>query len=344
MSDGIVTPTSDDTLATPPIRTPIASSDGNPLKQWYYYLRQGATLINAHTDAIGTLARALRYGTHADRLTTDPEPPGALWIESDRGNLIYEAQADANGIPHWVYVAGAMVGTIIATDKRPTDLTAYDNELLYISTDSTSVRWDGTALAWKAVFSLFDLGPAPQVSQVLLKANGLGDLSLLSYAPDSAHVGFDVELAAGAWKAANATCAWLSKAGGLLAIYGASGATVGAGVTQTVMLAVNLTNGNVGVGVSDPSTRFEAFGRTTLSANSETFALGLRYNRSSSPMYLGANSSGNFILSDAGGNTRVVVDQAGHIVFMNLPNVNPGAGSKQIWYDPADSNRVKYAP
>jgi hypothetical protein len=34
----------------------------------------------------------------------------------------------------------------------------------------------------------------------------------------------------------------------------------------------------------------------------------------------------------------------GGVVFDNLPSTNPGAGSKQIWYDPADGNRVKYAP
>lgn len=28
----------------------------------------------------------------------------------------------------------------------------------------------------------------------------------------------------------------------------------------------------------------------------------------------------------------------------NLPSVAPAAGSKQMWYDPADSNRVKYVP
>lgn len=27
-----------------------------------------------------------------------------------------------------------------------------------------------------------------------------------------------------------------------------------------------------------------------------------------------------------------------------LPNANPGAGTKQFWYDPADGNRVKFAP
>lgn len=32
------------------------------------------------------------------------------------------------------------------------------------------------------------------------------------------------------------------------------------------------------------------------------------------------------------------------IIFTGLPAANPGAGTKQFWYDPADGNRVKYSP
>jgi hypothetical protein len=34
---------------------------------------------------------------------------------------------------------------------------------------------------------------------------------------------------------------------------------------------------------------------------------------------------------------------ASNYVFDNLPSSNPGAGSKNFWYDPADGNRIKYA-
>lgn len=144
MSDAIVTPTSDGTLATPPVRTPIASADGNALKQWYYYLRQGATLINAHTDAIGTLARALRYGKHADRLTTDPEPPGALWIESDRDNVLYEAQLIGTPpAPAWVFVSGTMADSL---SNIPTDLGPNDVNFQFATSDTYELyRWSGSA-------------------------------------------------------------------------------------------------------------------------------------------------------------------------------------------------------
>jgi len=33
----------------------------------------------------------------------------------------------------------------------------------------------------------------------------------------------------------------------------------------------------------------------------------------------------------------------GNLQVTNLPSASPGAGSKKLWYDPADSNRVKFA-
>ena len=54
--------------------------------------------------------------------------------------------------------------------------------------------------------------------------------------------------------------------------------------------------------------------------------------------------SGDFIACFINGALRFGVDQNGGIVAAGLPNANPGAGSKALWYDPADSNRVKYAP
>ena len=53
---------------------------------------------------------------------------------------------------------------------------------------------------------------------------------------------------------------------------------------------------------------------------------------------LNLGASGNSILaevSSVGGTT---------LKMTALPSSNPGVGSKQFWYDPTDSNRVKYAP
>jgi hypothetical protein len=60
-----------------------------------------------------------------------------------------------------------------------------------------------------------------------------------------------------------------------------------------------------------------------------------------------------FAVSGAGGafsspaqfaNVKMLIRADGGVRIPNLPSTNPGAGSKQLWYDPADGNRVKYAP
>jgi len=38
------------------------------------------------------------------------------------------------------------------------------------------------------------------------------------------------------------------------------------------------------------------------------------------------------------------VSLQGNVLLTALPSTAPAAGSKQLWYDPADSNRVKYQP
>jgi len=50
-------------------------------------------------------------------------------------------------------------------------------------------------------------------------------------------------------------------------------------------------------------------------------------------------------LSTWGGNNALVLQDAGGLVKIPyLPNASPGAGTKALWYDPADDNRVKFAP
>ena len=55
-----------------------------------------------------------------------------------------------------------------------------------------------------------------------------------------------------------------------------------------------------------------------------------------------------FKSATSGANPRTLVDiaefTAGGFTLSILNSSNPGAGSKKIWYDPADGNRVKFAP
>lgn len=255
-------------IVTPPIRTPLTPPEAAPIgrssdrriadiegrlndlaatRDWWLYwnsLTQGVNQNAANIDAIAQeLAAELRSGTHAERLAVAPDQLGALWIETDRNNIVYQAQ-DVAGTPAWVYVTGAMYGTVIALDQRPTDLGVNDAGLIFLSSDSTSVRWNGGN--WEPLGRILDLGAAPPVSQLVLKANGQGGLSFLTYAPDNLQIGFDAELdipGVGGFKALAPTCGWISKIGGVLHLYGSGGNVVGGPALQTSLALVNLATG-----------------------------------------------------------------------------------------------------
>lgn len=153
-------------IVTPPARTPLLE-DGGPRgsqitsRDWWLYWNQLTLRGNRNAADIDKLEAAdveikgdisgldrdldfmLRSDTHAERLATSPDPADALWVETDRQNVVYQAQIVGGGFV-WRYVAGAMWGTIIAVDERPTDLGANDVGFLFLSSDSASVRWSGT--------------------------------------------------------------------------------------------------------------------------------------------------------------------------------------------------------
>lgn len=49
------------------------------------------------------------------------------------------------------------------------------------------------------------------------------------------------------------------------------------------------------------------------------------------------------VINDAGSGFTTLRLNASNYVLVQLPSANPGAGTKQLWYDPADSNRIKFA-
>jgi hypothetical protein len=124
-----------DILVTPPIRTPLTSSNGDSTTAatpdssgvtrttrdwWLYWNRLGA---QANSNA-----KLVTQGTHADRPTATDSPDGALYVETDRG-AIYQAR---NGV--WQYLAGTMWGTV-TPDQRPTDLGVNDGGFDFRGTD-----------------------------------------------------------------------------------------------------------------------------------------------------------------------------------------------------------------
>lgn len=227
-------------------------------------------------------------GTHAERLTTNPGgvPDAGFCIETDRG-AIYQSRFVGTA-QAWVLVAGFMTGVLAA---RPKDLGANDSGLFFSATDALDYRWNGTGwttldtargggalthvgrltkvtaagtLGESAVTDdgstitspeklVIDLGASPANSQIVLRAAGLGALSLICFSTDLQRVDFDQERLNGVQIATNAIVGRIQKNVGKLRFYGAAGQTVGTAIGTTggplVLLAtLDLATGAWGFG------------------------------------------------------------------------------------------------
>jgi hypothetical protein len=328
-----------DKLQTPPIRTPLAEGNGqsagsngaraNTAKEWYLYWQQAGELANDHTDSIAELDTALavleatvnaslQYGTHAGRPAANTVPRDALYIETDRDNVIYQAR-DVAGTPAWVYVAGVMWDTI-SPDNRPLGLGANDVNFAYRATDTTAAyRWSGSA--W------VDITPATPVTgaanlthpNVVTKVSASGQITEGGITDQSAANSDRLHITA-------AGLVGIGTAGPTTALTvqaGASGA-----FTPMVTLNVNLA-GTAGEGAS----------LDWADASSHTIFARIRSLCRTAGQYDLAFST---YFGAALESLRLTA--SGGVMLPALPSSNPGAGSKQLWYDPADGNRVKYAP
>jgi hypothetical protein len=180
-------------LVTPPIRSALMEEKepnaNTPARDWWLHwnsvtLRgnqnaadidaleaQAAELASGIAALDDEVSHMLRPGTHAARLAAAPDPIGALWMETDRNNVVYQAQTVA-GSPAWVYVTGTMWGTF-SPDQRPADLGGNDAGFDFRTTvaPSREFRWSGSAwveigsgyyiLANGSASPLFTLSPVP---------------------------------------------------------------------------------------------------------------------------------------------------------------------------------------
>ncbi len=110
----------------------------------------------------------------------------------------------------------------------------------------SSLTDNGTAVSGTEPVHL-DTGAAPANSQLTLKANALGVLSLKCQAADNQVIGFDVDYVASGYVAANASVGLLLKNGAQVLLIGSVGNTIGNAPTLNNLLIVDLATGNLDV-------------------------------------------------------------------------------------------------
>ena len=119
----------------------ILSGDINSLQG------QVAALTPATSGLAGAITKngQVVYGTHSQR-TQNASPStllASLFVEIDRGNVVYEAQNITAGNAQWVFVSG-IYGAALA--QEPTDLGVNDAGFLFFATDTRVLsRWSGSA-------------------------------------------------------------------------------------------------------------------------------------------------------------------------------------------------------
>jgi hypothetical protein len=375
-----------DILVTPPIRTPLTSSDGDATtgsapdsrsvtrttRDWWLYWDRLGAQVNSN-------AKLVTQGTHADRPTATDSPDGAIYVETDRG-AIYQAR---NGV--WQYLAGTMWGTV-TPDQRPMDLGVNDGGFDFRGTDDarefiwsqtqwievTEVRYGTHAgrpnpldVVNGALYVEFDRGGVIYQNQnnvwKYLAGTMWGTLS-----PDQRPADLGVDDGGFDFRATDqqrefiwSQTVWVETTPVTGAVnlthpnvvtkVGTAGQIVEGGIIDESAAnsdRLHITAaGNVGIAISNPSCR--------LSVGTEIADQKLALYDGTSGNFYGFGIRGGILMYQSGAShvfytgatvERMRIGASGEIMIQNLPAGNPGAGSKQLWYDPADGNRVKFAP
>jgi hypothetical protein len=118
-------------------------------------LRRIALAIGGGGEGTAPANAAVIYGTHAERVSRPvPSEAGMLFIETDRGNVMYQNQGGA-----WRYLSGTMLGTL-TPDYRPADLGPNDVGFDFVATDQQrEFFWSGSV--WKETTPANDVQIAP---------------------------------------------------------------------------------------------------------------------------------------------------------------------------------------
>jgi hypothetical protein len=117
----------------------------------------------------------------------------------------------------------------------------------------------------------------------------------------------------------------------------------------TTVLQASGATGRVGIGTSAPSCVLDvhcaAAGQSLNLTDGVNSTLLVTHGSTptANSVIFNALGSGSIHFENNGVQTFSLLSGNG-IQMKNLRSTNPGTGSKQLWYDPADSNRIKYAP
>jgi hypothetical protein len=110
-------------------------------------------------------------------------------------------------------------------------------------------------------------GAAPTSGQFRLSANSAGSLSGIAYSANNIALGFDVDYSSGSWLARDGAVAWLYKTSGKFFIQGSTGNTVGSSAAVNNYVAVDLSNGNFGIGTTSPAAKLDVNGNANVTGN-----------------------------------------------------------------------------
>jgi hypothetical protein len=110
-------------------------------------------------------------------------------------------------------------------------------------------------------------GVTPASGQFRISANNAGSLSGIAYSPNNIALGFDVDYTNGSWIARDASVAWLYKTTSKFLIQGSAGNSVGGAAALNSYMAIDLSNGNVGIGTTSPTAKLHVVGDITVTGN-----------------------------------------------------------------------------
>jgi hypothetical protein len=345
----------------PPIRTNLNDPNitDQTAKEWYLFWQRSGDRINVLNQMIG-------FGTHAGRPDPQTAPDGALYVENDRGNVIYQNIAGV-----WNYLAGTMWGTV-SPDQRPTDLGVRDGGFDYRGTDEarefiwsqtawvevTAVRYGthsgrppAAGVADGSVYVEWDRGGVIYQSQMSGGTPVWEYLAGTMYGtlvPDERPTDLGAKDVGFTFRTSVAPPREFIWSGGMWVEVTPQPQTPW--TSDIDGAAYKLTNvSTLGIGTASPAQLLHIMGtlpilRLSTAAATEYYDIErdnsdglLAFTGGQAPPYCGYK----WLLN---GVVEMRLNSSGGLALPNLPSSNPGAGSRLLWFDPADGYRVKFAP